>query len=137
MERSLRNRIWPSTYFLAVLLVASALLPLPQNNAIAGMPSICVFHNFTGWPCPGCGLTRSWVSMAHGQFASALVWHPLGPLLFLSALFYSVWSAWLALSRPRFPLPTKLQTRFIVCFALVMVGFWALRLVGVFPLPGG
>lgn len=137
MERSIRNRIWPSTYFLAVLLIASALLPLPQHNAIAGMPSICAFHNLTGWPCPGCGLTRAWVSMAHGQFANALVWHPLGPILFLSAVSYTVWSAWLALTRPTFPLPSQLQTRLIACFALTMLGFWALRLAGVFPLPGG
>ncbi len=136
-KSAIRNPLWPSTYFLAILLVASALLPLPQNNAIAGMPSICAFHNFTGLPCPGCGLTRSWVSMAHGQFANALVWHPLGPVLFLSALIYTFWSGWMALSRPPFPLPMKLQTCFIVGLSLVMLGFWALRLAGAFPLPGG
>ena len=137
MAFPLRNRLWFSTYVFATLLVASALLPLPQNNAIAGMPSICVFHNLTGLPCPGCGLTRSWVSMAHGQFASAFVWHPLGPILFTSALFYTFWSAWIALARPPFPLPMKLQTRIVVGGAIVMLVFWALRLVDVFPLPGG
>ena len=136
-KSDIRHQIWPSTYFLAILLVASALLPLPQGNAIAGMPSICVFHNLTGWPCPGCGLTRSWVSMAHGHFAGAFTWHPLGPVLFLGALSYTIWSAWIALSRPPFPVPMKLQTRFIVGLALTMLGFWALRLAGVFPLPGG
>ena len=132
-----RTRIWPSTYLLAVLLVISALLPLPHDNAIAGMPSICLFHNLTGWPCPGCGLTRSWVSMAHGHFADAFVWHPLGPLLFSSALIYTIWSAWLALSRPSFPIPMKLQTRIIIGGALVMFGVWGLRLAGLFALPGG
>lgn len=137
LKSEIRNPLWPSTYFFAVLLVASALLPLPQSNAIAGMPSICAFHNFTGLPCPGCGLTRSWVSMAHGQFANAFVWHPLGPFLFGSALLYTLWSGWTALMRPSFPLPMKLQTRLILALALVMLGFWALRLAGVFLLPGG
>ncbi len=137
MAFPLRNRIWLSTFFFAALLVASALLPLPHNHAIAGMPSVCAWHHFTGLPCPGCGLTRSWVCMAHGQFADAFVWHPLGPILFLSALIYTFWSAWMALARPRFPLPMKLQTRLIVGFALVMLGFWGLRLAGTFPLPGG
>lgn len=75
--------------------------------------------------------------MAHGQFSGAFVWHPLGPLLFLSALVYTCWSGWIALARPPFPLPMKLQTRFIVGLALLMLGFWILRLAGVFPLPGG
>ena len=133
----IRNRLWPSTSFFALLLIASALLPLPRNNAIAGMPSLCAFHHFTGLPCPGCGLTRAWVSMAHGHFAEAFIWHPLGPILFTSALFYTFWSAWIALARPPFPLPMKLQTRVIMGAAAVMLIFWVLRLEGVFPIPGG
>ena len=130
-------RLWPSTYFLAALLLASALLPLPHNDAIAGMPSICAFHNLTGWPCPGCGLTRSWVSMAHGHLGEALVWHPMGPILFSAALLYAIWSSYTALARPPFPLPMKLQSATIVGLSLVMLAFWAARLAGFFPLPGG
>ena len=132
-----RNRVWPSTYFLAALLVASALLPLPHGNAIAGLPSICAFHNVTGWPCPGCGLTRSWVSMAHGHVSASLIWHPLGPLLFLMTLGYTIWSGWHALARPSFPMPYKLQNSLIIGFTVLMLSFWAARLAGVFPLPGG
>ena len=137
MAVSFRNRIWPSTYFLVALLIASALLPLPRNNAIAGMPSICAFHNLTGWPCPGCGLTRSWVSLAHGQFGAALVWHPLGPLLFGSALGYVIWSGWFALARPPFLAPRKLQNAVIIGGTALVLSFWAARVAGFFPLPGG
>ena len=131
------RRVWPSTYFLAVLLLLPLLLPLPHNNAIAGLPSICAFHDLTGLPCPGCGLTRSWVSLAHGHWREALVWHPLGPLLFLTALCYVIWSAWSALKCPPFALPQKLQNQMIGAGASLLVLFWALRLAGVFPLPGG
>lgn len=131
------KRLWPSTLFLSALLLASALLPLPQNGAIAGLPSICAFHNLTGLPCPGCGLTRAWVAMAHGHVAQALIWHPLGPLLFLAALGYAIWSAWVALNRPPFPMPRRLQNQIIGFGTTLLLGFWALRLAGVFPLPGG
>ncbi len=137
MAAFLRPRLWPSTIFLAALLLASALLPLPRDNAIAGMPSLCLFHNLTALPCPGCGLTRAWVAMAHGHFGASLVWHPLGPLLFVSALIYTFWSGWMALARPPFPLPARWQSRALVSFSLVMLTFWAARLAGVFPLPGG
>ena len=136
-NRSLRNRIWPSTYFLGALLLLSALLPLPRNGEIAGMPSLCAFHNLTGLPCPGCGLTRAWVSIAHGHLSESLVWHPLGPFLFGCALFYVVWSAWVALQRPPFRAPQKLQNFVIGAGTALLLSLWAARLAGVFPLPGG
>ena len=75
--------------------------------------------------------------MAHGHFNQALVWHPLGPILFSAALVYAIWSGYTALARPPFPLPMKLQSATIVGLSLVMLAFWAARLAGVFPLPGG
>ncbi len=138
MEKSIRHfRLWPSTYFLAALLVASAFLPLPHDNAIAGLPSICAFHNLTRYPCPGCGLTRAWVSMAHGHLGEALMWHPLGPFLFISALIYTVWSAWLALTKPPFPQPLRAQRAMLLGLTTLLFTFWVARLAGVFPLPGG
>lgn len=137
MANSIRTRLWPSTYLAGAVLLASALLPLPRHDAIAGLPSVCLFHNFTGLPCPGCGLTRSWVSMAHGHFGEALVWHPLGPLMFVATLLYALWSVGIALQRPPFAMPRKLQSAAIVAFSLLLLSFWAARLAGVFPLPGG
>lgn len=32
--------------------------------------------------CPFCGMTRSFVALAHGDLAAALRFHPAGPLLF-------------------------------------------------------
>ena len=139
MVTSLRRvfQLWPSTYFLGALLLLSALLPLPHHNRIAGWGSICWFHNFTGLPCPGCGLTRAWVTMAHGQLGESLAWHPLGPLLFVTALGYVIWSSWAARCRPPFPMPIRLQNAVIGVGATLMLAFWVARLAGVFPLPGG
>lgn len=33
---------------------------------------ICGIHRLTGLPCPGCGLTRAFVSVAHGDWSTAL-----------------------------------------------------------------
>lgn len=46
---------------------------------------LCLFKLTTGYPCAGCGMTRSLVAAAHGQFAEAFSWHPLGLALFLGA----------------------------------------------------
>jgi len=50
------------------------------------LPPICTFRRFTGHPCVGCGMTRSWVHFAHGRVAEAFVQSPLGASLFLLLL---------------------------------------------------
>jgi hypothetical protein len=44
-------------------------------------PVICPFRLLTGLPCPGCGLTRSWVHLAHGQWRDSFLANPFGVVL--------------------------------------------------------
>lgn len=46
------------------------------------LPEVCTFRRVLDFPCPGCGLTRSFISLAHGDFPSGVSYHPIGPLLF-------------------------------------------------------
>ncbi len=39
--------------------------------------TICPVKNLTGYSCPGCGLGRSIVFAAHGDFSHAFYYHPL------------------------------------------------------------
>ena len=41
----------------------------------------CVFREHTGWPCPGCGLTRAADGLAHLRLGSAFESNPLGALV--------------------------------------------------------
>jgi hypothetical protein len=43
---------------------------------------LCTFKLWTGRPCPGCGMTRAFVSLAQGDLARSIVYHPLGVVLF-------------------------------------------------------
>jgi len=64
---------------LAAVLLLSVFL---EPTWVGHQPSLCVVRATTGVPCPGCGLTRSFVATAHGEFGSAFAFHPFGPLLF-------------------------------------------------------
>jgi hypothetical protein len=68
---------------LALILLAAA---LPSHGA--GVP-ICLFRYLTGLPCPGCGLTRSFSCILHGEFERGYEYHPFGyfllPLFLLAA----------------------------------------------------
>jgi hypothetical protein len=71
----------------AVVGAAFVLTPGPQTVALAGwrVPEICVYKSVLGISCLGCGLTRSWVYLAHGDMHTASQMHTLGPLLMLTA----------------------------------------------------
>ena len=56
---------------------------LPRAWVEAG-PSFCPFRLWSGLPCPGCGLTRSVVALAHGDLAGSLYFHPLGAAVLLA-----------------------------------------------------
>jgi hypothetical protein len=58
----------------AALTIACAVSPARVESG----PIVCPFRLATGLPCPGCGLTRSWVFIAHGDFRAAVVANPFG-----------------------------------------------------------
>ncbi|HEY6608000.1 MAG TPA: DUF2752 domain-containing protein [Candidatus Limnocylindria bacterium] len=67
---------------LAAAIACAALVP----SAFAERgPNLCLISRLIGRSCPACGMTRSWVAMAHGDFARSLKWHPLGPVAYVLA----------------------------------------------------
>lgn len=40
---------------------------------------LCLFHHFTGWDCPGCGMWRATHCLLHGDFASAWKYNQAWP----------------------------------------------------------
>ena len=83
---------------------------------------LCLFHAVTGLQCPGCGLTRAFCAISHGQFV--LAWH-LNPLSFY---LYSL--AVLGIAYPLFAnaVPEKVVrgTALATFAALAGLGVWRL-----------
>lgn len=51
---------------------------------------LCLVKNITGIPCPGCGLTRSYLALLNGHLILAFFYHPLFftiPFILLIILF--------------------------------------------------
>ncbi len=68
-----------------VVLAAVLLTPSTDVLTLFGVeiPMVCSFRRLTGVGCPGCGLTRSFTFMAHGQLWGAFQMNYLGPLAFV------------------------------------------------------
>lgn len=111
-SRPTREELWLRAGVVALCLgavaVAAMLHPVAPGAEMhlsidgVALPEVCAFRATTGIPCPGCGLTRSWVAMLHGDLAGSLGFHPLGWLVLLYALAQAArHGAWLALARFR------------------------------------
>jgi uncharacterized membrane protein len=70
---------------LSAVLIVSVLLKPSTGEYF----TVCGFKNFTGLPCPGCGLTHSFCALAKGSIGEAFEFNLLGPLLY--AVLVLVW----------------------------------------------
>jgi hypothetical protein len=117
-----------------VLLLVAHLLPAPQQGTIGGLPTICPLKTLAALPCPGCGMTRSLVFSAHGEWAQAFQFHPLGP-----AAYGALWLALIiGVLLPRFKSrPVSPRWIFLLSGAgAASLGIaWLVRLAGVLPYP--
>jgi hypothetical protein len=86
------QRVKFSIRFLALLaLLFLGRVVAVRSSGFSTGPSVCLFRNVTGLPCPFCGSTRSVGHILQGEFSAALYSNPLGyfGLAFLVVLFIS------------------------------------------------
>jgi hypothetical protein len=93
------------------------------------LPHSCYSRAVFGVPCPGCGLTRSFVYLARGDWQAAWQEHRLGWLLAGIVALQFPYRLW-ALSRGgRTALNPKLATALAIVLAILMLVNWGLRFV--------
>nr|WP_136479594.1 DUF2752 domain-containing protein [Acetivibrio thermocellus]THJ77178.1 DUF2752 domain-containing protein [Acetivibrio thermocellus] len=87
---------------------------------------LCLFKNFFGIPCPGCGMTRAYLSLVKFDLTSAFYYHPLFLLPGLIAVV-------VVFRNNRF-LGRLYRNNILWCCVLaVFVLVWIVRLVLFFP----
>jgi hypothetical protein len=89
---------------------------------------VCASRLLFDFPCPGCGLTRSFVQLAHRDLRGAFAEHRLGPALaLLFALQIPYRLALLARRREFLPRGTRDAVMWVL--VLLVVANWLLGLV--------
>ncbi|MCA9490880.1 MAG: DUF2752 domain-containing protein [Myxococcales bacterium] len=91
-----------------IVVLAAVLTPTDAVVSVFGyeIPVLCGFRRLTGIPCPGCGLTRSFVYLAHGHPIDAFRMNVFGPFLFAyvaGQVPYRAWLLWRGGDRVRRP----------------------------------
>lgn len=90
-----------------------------QGNKIPFL--VCPLRHWTGIPCPTCGMTRSFLAIARGDFTEAVTQHLFGPILFAGFLVAVFHVALELLTRHR-----------ITVFYCRLLKFQKLQVVGLF-----
>ena len=95
---------------------------MPESMSTDG-PVLCPFRLATGLPCPGCGLTRSWVALGHADLHAAFAYNAFGPLSMAFVASLVVLVAVVAVTGPRRLSRIESIVRHPV--VLTVAGLWA------------
>lgn len=122
-----RSRLLPGHLIAAaaaLIIVASFLFTTETLPATV----LCVFRAVTGAPCPGCGMTRAFCSISHGEFREAWQLNPFSFLVYGIVVLTAAAPLWTR----RFPRTADLllRSRGTTIAASVVIG--VLIIFGVF-----
>ena len=86
----------------------------------------CLTRAVSGYPCPGCGITRATLSFLHGDWESAFNFHPLFLLIDAYIVFIAVYMVF-----------RKEENKFITISSIIigalMLGVYIFRMITMFP----
>ncbi len=132
-------KVITADWFWALCIVIGAVLipaPSPSASTVLGLPKLCLMRNITGIACPGCGMTRSLIASAHLHLTDAIMFHPLGPPVFVLLITYCASRLVYKVNCER---DVTVGHRWMRVVPLVLSGcflvVWVARLMGVIPTP--
>ncbi len=68
---------------LMVLLFPLAIVYFNGTEQLEAQQSLCPFKMLTGFPCPGCGITKSMISFYKGDLIASFQYHIFGPFVII------------------------------------------------------
>ncbi len=121
------------------LRLASVVIAL--GAAVALRVPMCPFAIMTRHPCPGCGLTRATLAMAHGHLGDAVHLHPLAPVLAPAVILALAYNGLCYVREGRVAAAESVQGRWVtrlgVALGAALIAVWIARFFGAFggPVP--
>ncbi len=74
---------------LLVLIIPFFIL-LTNNGTLENEQSFCPFKMLTGFPCPGCGITKSLVYLYEGDWLKSITFHLFGPVVLVLSFYFLI-----------------------------------------------
>lgn len=117
----------------AAVLTSGAVAVAAFDPSKASFFPVCPLLALTGIACPGCGLTRGFHALFHGDLVTAIDFNAL-VLVWAAIIGWIVLSLAVLATRGRGLDMWPMRPRFMWTFMLVLVGFGVLRNIPAWPL---
>ncbi len=122
------------------VLAAAGVVAMPAGSAVvwyfdptkAGFFPVCPLYSMTGLACPGCGLTRGFHALFHGDLLTAMDYNALIPLfvLIFGLIFVSLF---MTAVRGRGFLKIDQSPKILIGFFALLIVFGVLRNLPFYP----
>jgi hypothetical protein len=115
--------------------IAIAFLALPLvillfgNEDIAHRQSYCPFKMLTGFPCPGCGITKSILSVYQGNLAASFGYHIFGLFVVIFCVFLIPLLIWELITERDYFNNFFYSKKLAIFLALVLMFYHFIRLI--------
>jgi hypothetical protein len=123
-------------FYSLMALIAAPLLEVYPNDRVGVrghpdllLPPTCLSRSLFGVDCPACGLTRSFVHLARGDWIASVQCHHLGWLLMLMAAVQVPYRIAILLGARRVLLPERLGRWIGRIVIALLIGNWVLGIV--------
>jgi hypothetical protein len=94
------------------------------------LPPTCAARAWFNWDCPGCGLTRSLIHLARGDWFAATRAHRLGPLMAAALLLQFPYRLYGLRRRNPTPLGRRVPSLFGSLLIIALIGNWLYNFTG-------
>jgi uncharacterized membrane protein len=84
-----KNRLIGIISIVAILIIPF-LIYYKDSGSLESEQSFCPFKMLTGFPCPGCGITKSIVYFYDGNLLKSFTHHLFGPFVVILSVFFIV-----------------------------------------------
>lgn len=94
--------------------------------ALIGNDTVCLVKNVFGIPCPGCGMTRAFISLFKGNIKQAFYFHPLFivPIIIGVVILFKNYGIFKRAYKSK---------GFWIFILILLVSVWGIRMVLMFP----
>lgn len=117
----------------AVLTGAAGVFVVTYFNPVtAGFFPVCPLYSMTGWLCPGCGLTRGFHALFHGDLLGALHFNLFVPFFFIVLAYFGA-ALFLVAVRGRGLSFDFFRPWMVYAFLIAVLVFGVARNVPVYP----
>ena len=119
-----KKQILTLSVFGGIFLLGVVYLLLLRLTPFQGFP--CMFYEWTGLLCPGCGLTHAAQALLDGKPLLALSYNPLFPLYVLYVFWVLVSAIWTYGKKKETPFPPGPLLIHLSVLGIVVL-FWIVR----------